>query len=111
MRSTIIPKRCVICGKPFGVKLDENRKILTDCFYNKIDLNYFKGWSYIWKGKDIWKGKYLDDTKIQYKNKFYQIIGFCKPTRWLIYFLWKLFHKKAMFEFWECPKCANRKDD
>ena len=94
---------CSICGKIFLVKIRKDGYILTDCWHNNIDLNYFDGWNY----------ELLDNNKLKpvYKNRFYKIIGFCKPTRSIYYFLRQLFHKKAILEIWECSECANRPDD
>lgn len=105
----IVGKKCVICGKGFGVEISPEGEILTDCFYNTLDLNYFDGWVYELISTD--KLNFDDNLKIRFKNKFYKIVGFSKITQEIVYFLWKIFHKKIKFEFWECPKCANRPDD
>ena len=105
----IYRKECVICGKGFGVKVRPDGFIETDCFHNTLDLNYFDGWMY----RLLDRKKKDDELSLKriYKNKFYKIIGFCGLTRWIVYNLWNIFHKKAKFEFWECTKCANRPDD
>ena len=108
MKSTIIPKRCNICGKVFPVKIRDDGIILTNCWHNRIDLNYFSGWFY--------EVNWVDDTdeietKVKFKKSIYRIIGFCHLTREIIYFFWETFHKRIWFEMWECPKCANREDD
>ena len=103
-------KQCVICGNGFGVEVEPDGKIVTNCFHNVLDLNYFDGWMYQLLEKEKRKDDFFPLKRI-YKNKFYKIVGFCGATRWFTYGLWKIFHKKARFEFWECPKCANRPDD
>lgn len=104
--SKIYCKQCVICGVGFGVKVNRDGIIETDCFHNKLNKHYFMGWGYKLDLK-----KDLKDLKIMYKNNFYKIIGFSKITREITYFIWWLFFGWQKWEFWECPKCTNRPDD
>ena len=101
-------ERCIICGKYFDVIIDtDTGHILTDCFHNYLPTKYFFGWTY-----ELLR---IDDEDIKFKprfkNNYYRIVGFCKWSRDIYYFLWKLFTKIPEFEYWECPECNNREDD
>ena len=104
--SKIHCKQCIICGKRFGVKINKDGLIETDCFHGKLKKRYFWGWTYEF---DIDKDP--KDWNMIYKNKFYKIIGFSKITREIYYFIWKLIWGWQTWDYWECPKCANRPDD
>jgi len=100
---------CSICSKEFEVLIDKNNnKIITDCWHNTLDLNWFNGWTYGWKGNDIFNEK---KKEIYFKNKWYKIIGYTKIQREIVYYLFKWFHRKELLELWECTGCCNREDD
>ena len=104
--SKIHCKQCVICGKGFGVKINRDGIIETDCFHSTLKKHYFRGWAHIFDINKDWR-----NMEINYKNNFYKIIGFSKVSRYIFYFLWKLIFGWQKWHYWECPTCANRQDD
>lgn len=91
---------CWICGKKFGVAIDKNRKIKTDCYYSNIPKNIFLGWTY----EPISFNPYK--TKIHFKNSFWKILAYTKIQREVIYFIWKIVFGGETLEYWECTKCC-----
>ena len=104
--SKILCKECVICGNCFGVKINRDGLIETDCFHTKINTNIFLGWTYRFDHLN------KDDIfiKLEFKNTFYRIIGFSEWSRDLVYFIWDIFCGWQKWEYWECPECSNRED-
>ena len=101
---------CNICNNEFEVEIENySNKIITDCWHNKLDLNHFEGWWYE-LNDNIWSKNKEVDFIIKFKNKYWKIFGYTKIQRNIIYYIWKSFHKKEIFEIWECPKCNNRND-
>jgi len=96
---------CCICSKKFIIKIRPDGKILTNCFHGVLDLNHFLGWTHTFDSK-----KDIEDWDINFKNNYYRIIGFSEWSREVVYWVWKLFHRKK-WHFWECVECANRPDD
>ena len=107
-----IEKQCIICGKMFDVIIDkENGEIITNCFHNYLRSHIFLGWTYEFRGgKTIFNRNVEDGFKIRFKNNYYRVVGFCKWSRDIYYYVWKLFHRGKV-EYWECPRCSNREDD
>lgn len=109
MKTYSIYVDCSVCGEEFEVELERcSNKIITDCWYNTIDLNYFKGWVYEWVGRNTaWEDSELRPV---FKNTFWKILGYTKIQRDIIYYIWKIFHHKARMEIWECHDCMRNED-
>jgi len=98
-------KVCWLCGKGFLFQYDPfTKEILGDCYYSHLKAKYFLGWSYTIKDVDDFT------LKVQFKNKYYKILGFTKIQREIYFFLWCLFNRRKV-EYFECPECAVRDDD
>lgn len=103
----VVKASCWICGKKFKVKIVSTGKIMSKCFHSLIhpELWSFRWWTY--QILDTKRG-ILDEknTKICFKNNFYKIMGFCGTTREVLYFIWKLIHKRKSTRYWECSNCC-----
>ena len=104
MRKTVDEiKTCMICGDYFAVRIRKSdRKIMSKCFHGSLPKHLFRGWTYEWLGGDD-----LLNTKVLWKNNFWKIIALTKLQRWIIYSIWKLFHR-GRIEYWECRECCGR---
>ena len=100
--SKIYCKQCIICGKNFGVKVNRDGLIETDCFHTRLNKRYFTGWGF--------NVTNLVHTRY-FKNNYYKIVGFSKWSRYLYYNLWMLIYGWKKWDYWECPRCSNRPDD
>lgn len=99
-----IKRKCSICGKEMKIIIEKGtNKIVTKCWYNKIDTNYFDGWGYREISK---KNNKFVFTRLAFKNWKWRLLGLTTPQRELVYWLWKQFHIRREAEMWECSKCT-----
>jgi len=94
--------KCTICDKNITVKYGTDGKIKNKLFHTKLHKKYFDGWMY---QMDVVT---METAKIEFKNTWYKIIGYTKVQRTVVYFIWKLFHKKTI-DYWECSSCLKKR--
>jgi len=87
-----ITAKCWICGDEFSV-LVKDSTIISKCYHSYLDNHFFMGWVYG-----------IDMHTIYFKTKYYRIIGYTKLQRWLVYAIWKIFHR-GKIDYWECSRC------
>lgn len=104
----IIKPTCWICGKKFRVKIRNDGRIMSPCFHSYIRKRFFMGWNYTFKSlkKDIWDESNAD---VNFKNKFWKILGYTKLQRWIVFEIWDFFNR-ARLTYWECPKCCKEEE-
>lgn len=93
IKSEIKTVKCSICGK----ESDPSK-----CFRTKLPKKFFYGWTYQLNVDT------LDFKDVQFKNKWYKIIGYTKVQREIVYFIWKMFHWKTE-PYIECSKCLKKR--
>lgn len=120
----VMKPNCIICGRKFYVTVRlKDGKIETNCFHSKLHKRYFLKWTYELDnnfldnfGKPWYKRLFIKE-KVHFDKKFsrplwlWKTLGCCRPMRWLVYNIWMLIFGWSKIEYWECPRCANRKDD
>lgn len=101
-------EKCWICGKSFRVIVrKKDGKILSKCFHGELHKYYLNFWCYqLNKNK---KGKII--LTPVFKNNLWKVLAYTKLQRWIISNIWDLFYERKRISYWECPDCANRKDD
>src|SRR3990172_2065867 len=86
---------CACCGKKFHVKRrNSDRRIMSKCWHSYLRKYIFMGWAYSMvydEKKKEYESDGLFTKNVHFRNIFYRIIGFCKPTRWIYYELLEFF--------------------